>query len=74
VFSTLSRSKEMPLPLLDTVAASRYMGLSKSTLEKWRVYGGGPKHYKYSKVVRYRQEDLDEWLSERLVSSTSETR
>jgi predicted DNA-binding transcriptional regulator AlpA len=63
---------EMSLPLLDTVAAAKYVGLSKSTLEKWRVYGLGPRHYKYSKVVRYRPEDLDAWLSKRVIESSTD--
>jgi hypothetical protein len=57
--------------LVDTATAARYLGLSRSTLEKARVYGGGPKYYKYSKVIRYRPEDLDAWLSERLMHTTS---
>ena len=60
--------------LVDTVEAAQYLGLSRSSLEKYRVYGGGPKFYKYSKVIRYRPEDLDDWLSQRLVESTSEIR
>ena len=58
--------------LIGTGEAAKYLGLSRSTLEKWRIYGGGPKFYKYLKVVRYRVSDLDEWLTERLVSSTSQ--
>ena len=57
--------------LVDTAEAARYLGVSRSSMEKWRVYGGGPKFYKYSKVIRYRPEDLDDWLSRRLVESTS---
>ena len=58
--------------LVDTAQAARYLGLSRSTLEKFRVYGGGPRYHKYSKVVRYRPEDLDDWLNARVFSSTSE--
>lgn len=57
--------------LVDTAQAARYLGLSRSTLEKYRVYGGGPRYHKYSKVVRYRPEDLDAWLDERIVPNTS---
>jgi len=60
--------------LVDTAEAARYLGLSRSTLEKFRVYGGGPRYHKYLKVVRYRPEDLDAWLSERLCESTSSVR
>lgn len=58
--------------LVDTAEAAQYLGLSRSTLEKFRVYGGGPRYHKYLKVVRYRPEDLDAWLNERAISNTSE--
>lgn len=59
-------------PALDTSAAAAYMGLSRSTLEKLRVYGGGPRYLKLRRLVRYRPEDLDKWMADRVVSSTSE--
>ena len=57
---------------LDTRAAARYLGMSKSNLEKLRVFGGGPKYLKLRHLVRYRVQELDEWMNARLVSSTSE--
>jgi predicted DNA-binding transcriptional regulator AlpA len=57
---------------LDTATAAEYVGLSKSTLEKLRVFGTGPKYLKLNRAVRYRVSDLEAWLCERLVSSTSE--
>ena len=57
---------------LDTLAAAAHVGLSKSTLEKLRVFGGGPKYLKLGKAVRYRIEDLDAWLAARVISSTSQ--
>ena len=64
---------DYPTPL-DTRAAARYLGISKSSLEKTRVFGGGPKYLKLQHLVRYRIQDLDAWMSERLFSSTSEQR
>jgi excisionase family DNA binding protein len=61
-------------PPLDSAAASRHLGVSKSTLEKLRVYGGGPKFLKLGRLVRYRIEDLEQWLAERVVTSTSDSR
>ena len=60
-----------PTPF-DTRGAASYLGMSKSTLEKLRVFGGGPKYLKLGHLVRYRPQDLDEWMSERLIGSTSE--
>lgn len=56
---------------IDTTAASAYTGLSRSTLEKLRVFGGGPPYLKLGRAVRYRPADLDSWLAARLVESTS---
>ena len=57
---------------LDTTAAAARIGLSRSTLEKLRVYGGGPPYLKLGRLVRYRVTDLDAWLAERMVANTSE--
>ncbi len=57
---------------LDTRAAASHIGMSKSSLEKLRVYGGGPRYMKLGHLVRYRPTDLDVWMEERTISSTSE--
>lgn len=46
--------------LLNTKQAAAYLNLHPSTLEKWRVYGGGPKARRLgSKTIRYHRSDLD---------------
>ena len=57
---------------IDTTRAAARIGLSRSTLEKLRVYGGGPPYLKLGRLVRYRAHDLDTWLAERVVANTSE--
>lgn len=57
---------------LDTAAASRALGISVSTLEKWRVAGIGPRFLKLGRLVRYSRRDLEQWLDARRVQSTSE--
>lgn len=57
--------------LLDTGSASRRLGISISTLEKLRVYGGGPPYLKLGRCVRYRVADIKSWLEERVRLSTS---
>ena len=60
-------------PALDTETAAIYTGLAPKTLEKLRHNGSGPKFVRYSRnAVRYRVSDLDEWMSARTVSSTSQ--
>ena len=55
-----------------TKDAASYIGLTKSTLEAWRCRGGGPQFLKLGKAVRYRKEDLDNFLSSRVRTSTSQ--
>jgi len=57
---------------VDTQGASQHIGLAVSTLEKLRCTGGGPKFCRLGRAVRYRLTDLEEYLAERVVSSTSE--
>ncbi|HLO75023.1 MAG TPA: helix-turn-helix domain-containing protein [Magnetospirillum sp.] len=57
---------------LRTPEAAAYLGLSKSTLEKYRLTGYGPKYCKLGKIVCYQLEDLDAWADARTRFSTSE--
>jgi excisionase family DNA binding protein len=59
-------------PLLVTAEAANYTGQGESTLNKLRVYGGGPRFIKFGKSVRYDPDDLDAWIKSRKRSSTSE--
>ena len=62
--------------LLTTQAAAAYLGLSKPTLERFRLSGGGPIYAKLTPgpkgSVRYRSTDLDTWVASRLLRSTSD--
>jgi excisionase family DNA binding protein len=57
---------------LRTPEAAEYTGLSKSTLEKLRVTGGGPAYSSLGRTVVYRLEDLDEWVCAHRRTSTSD--
>lgn len=58
---------------MNTEGAAEYTSFAASTLEKMRTYGGGPRFAKCGgRSIRYRQGDLDAWLAETMVSSTSE--
>ncbi|MCW5829376.1 MAG: helix-turn-helix domain-containing protein [Deltaproteobacteria bacterium] len=53
--------------------AAERLGLTARCLEAWRHRGGGPRYVKAGyRIVRYRPEDLDSWVAERLVTSTSD--
>jgi predicted DNA-binding transcriptional regulator AlpA len=57
---------------LNVVEASDYTGLSKSSLDKLRVYGGGPPYIKVGARVIYDRLDLDTWLIGKKVANTSQ--
>lgn len=57
---------------VDTVGAAKHLGLAVSTLEKLRVGGGGPPYVKMGRSVRYRLCDLESYLAQRVVASTSQ--
>lgn len=59
------------MDIYTTREAAVYVRLSKPTLERFRVAGGGPRYCKLGGAVRYRKQDLDAWLESRLVRSTS---
>ena len=42
--------------------AAEYLGVSPSTLAKWRMRGEPPVTPKLGRVVVYDQTDLDQWL------------
>ncbi|MGM4877047.1 helix-turn-helix transcriptional regulator [Bradyrhizobium sp. 956_D2_N1_5] len=58
--------------LVDTHGAAKHIALSASTLNKLRVYGGGPRFYKLGRRVAYDLADLNSWLDGRRRQSTSE--
>ena len=59
----------------DTVqAAKRILGPAgkKTTLERWRVRGVGPRWYKVAGLVRYRPADIDAYIALCMRQSTSD--
>lgn len=58
----------------DTRAAAEHVGLAPSTLEKRRVFGGGPPYRKLGTKVVYDSADLDAWLeAQPRMNSTAES-
>ena len=61
------------MTLLTQREAALALRLSERTLERLRVSGLGPVFVKCGgRSVRYRQTDLEDWISTRVVRSTSE--
>ena len=42
--------------------AAEYMGITKTCLYQWRARNRGPRYFKLQNQLRYRIEDLDEFL------------
>jgi predicted DNA-binding transcriptional regulator AlpA len=57
---------------LNVIQAATYTSLSKSTLDKLRVYGRGPLYIKVGARVVYDRVDLDTWLIGKKVANTSQ--
>ena len=58
---------------LSVERAAHHIGLSVSTLNKLRVFGGGPVFLKLGRRVAYDLTDLDAWLATKRRRSTSDT-
>ena len=58
--------------LCTTQQAAQRLCLSPSTLNKWRLTGGGPRFIKLNSKVLYDPADLDAWVDARKYDSTSE--
>ena len=62
---------DMP-KVVSAQVASRFVGLSESTLAKLRLNGNGPVYCKLGRRVVYRPVDLEQWLQSRTARDTSD--
>lgn len=58
--------------LQDETAVSKQLHCEVKTLQAWRCRGGGPPFIRVGRLVRYRPQDVEAWITSRRVSSTSE--
>jgi excisionase family DNA binding protein len=58
--------------MLTQSEAAQMLRVSVRTLERLRVSGSGPTYIKTGRLVRYRQSDLDKWITDSERRSTSE--
>jgi predicted DNA-binding transcriptional regulator AlpA len=58
--------------LLPEQEAAQILGVSVRTLQAHRLHGTGPKFVKISRAVRYRLSDLEAFIDENTVLSTTE--
>ena len=57
---------------LSTPQAAAILGLSRRTLERYRVTGEGPVFAKIGRRVCYTRMDIDDWVARRRKRSTSD--
>lgn len=70
--STPIKPVAMDIVFLKTPQAADYLNLKPNTLEKMRVYGGGPQYRKHGRHVRYHIDDLIAWSNLRKRDMTSD--
>lgn len=51
--------------LLNEHEVARITGLSVASVRRWRLLRQGPKYLKIGAAVRYKAEDITEWLESR---------
>lgn len=59
--------------LLTVEQAAELLAIPRSTLDRWRVEGYGPKFLQLTaRCIRYRRRDIEAWTETRVRQSTSE--
>lgn len=54
-------------PVMTEAQAAEYLHIPHNTLRNWRTVSRGPRYVKNGKIIRYRREDLDNWLRKNAV-------
>jgi predicted DNA-binding transcriptional regulator AlpA len=57
--------------LLTEAQVAEKWGLSRKTLQAWRIKGGGPRYVKMGRSVRYPEDGLIEFQQSKTQNSTS---
>ena len=57
--------------LLNDIQAAEFLGMKPQTLRNWRHQRKGPDYIKFDHSVRYREEDLRDFVEARLINPTS---
>ena len=53
--------------LLKDTEAAEFLGVSPQTVRNWRCTHRGPRYVKFGRSVRYRPEDLLEFINQRTI-------
>lgn len=60
------------LRLLNSLEAAGRLGISYQRIRTLRSVGGGPPFIKIGRLVRYRPDDIEAWISARVRLNTAE--
>jgi len=67
LFLETKQEDSMSSTLYTTEEAASYLKLAISTLEHWRIAGRGPAYVRVGNQVRYRPQDIEDYLEQQLV-------
>ena len=56
--------------ILTTKEAAEFLGLKEKTLRIWRMDKKGPNYIRINRSIRYRRDDLDEFVANRMVGGS----
>ncbi|MDH3006245.1 helix-turn-helix domain-containing protein [Gordonia alkanivorans] len=56
--------------LMTSAELAKYRGMSRQAVDTERWRGQGPPYVQDGRRIRYRREDVDAWLSDRVVQPT----
>lgn len=62
-----NRTQNLMSGLIDTKAAAKLLGISRSKLENLRYDEKGPDYCEIGRSIRYRPEDIYKWIEENMV-------
>jgi excisionase family DNA binding protein len=65
-------SEEKHLTAYRTVELAKLLGVSKRTLQRWRLEGGGPQYARIGRDCLYLVRDIEGWLERRRFWNRSE--
>jgi excisionase family DNA binding protein len=51
--------------------AASYLSISLSTLRRWRRSGVAPRHFRLGSIIRYRLNDLDQFIATNLTKGVA---
>jgi excisionase family DNA binding protein len=61
----IPKGEQVPEPLLTPEALAELVGVPLKTIYRWNFTGDGPPPVHVGRHVRYRPQDVDEWIHSR---------